>query len=256
MRKASPITETDIHGYVDGRLDDARRRAVADWLKAHQEDAARVADYRLLGERWREIYADVLREPVPRVLLEVLAPRSAWAGRLAWAAAASILVTLAAIGAWMLLEPDRPNTLAADMIARSALAHAVYAAERQHPVETGAGTNEELLGWLSQRLRMRVKAPNLEPMGLRLIGGRLLPGEKAPAAMLMYEGAEGQRVSLYWGPEFRQEHETVLRYAQVARGERVYYWLDEECGYAITSSDLPQPQLLRVALLAHGELEK
>jgi len=258
MTKPVPIAEADIHGYVDGQLDDARRRAVRDWLAAHPDDAARVAGFRALGERWREAYARVLQEPVPPELLDALKPqRVTRVRRLAWAAAASVVATLVALAAWTLVEPHHlPGSAAADMIERAAVAHATYAAELRHPVDTGAPSKEELLAWLSQRLRMKVEAPSLESVGFTFIGGRLLPGESAPAALLMYEGKHGQRVTLYWGPEFRQERETGLRFAHSGRGERVYYWLDDECGYAIASSDLGQRQLLRVALLAYAQLEK
>jgi anti-sigma factor RsiW len=246
MHKALPVTEADIQRYVDRRLEDERRAAVADWLLLHPEDAARVAGYRRLGERWREEFADVLREPVPRELLAIVAPRPRWTRRLAWAAAASLIVALLGLATWRVFDPyGPPDSVAADMIARSALAHADYSAQPQ-----------QSLAWLSQRLHMKVEAPDLEPLGLKLVGARLLPGARAPAAMLMYVGAEGQRVSLYWGPEFRQDHETGLRYLQVARGERVYYWLDKECGYAIVSGDLGKRQLLRVALIAYAHLEK
>ena len=255
MTRPAPVAEDEIHGYVDGQLDDARHLAVRDWLAAHPEDAARVADYRTLGERWREAYAPVLHEPVPAVLLAVLKSRRVVRPRV-WAAAAGIVVTLVALAAWLLVEPHHLPGAAAEMVERAAIAHAVYAAEVRHPVDSGAQTKEELLAWLSQRLRMKIEAPKLEAAGFSFIGGRLLPGESAPAAMLMYEGTDGQRVTLYWGPEFRQERETGLRYVHNANGARVYYWLDDECGYAIASSDLGQRQLRRVALLAYTQLEK
>jgi anti-sigma factor RsiW len=258
MTKPAPIAEAEIHGFVDGELDDARRLAVKDWLATHPDDAARVADYRALGERWREAYAPVLDEPVPAELLAALKrPRAPRWRQFAWAAAASVVATLIALAAWTLLEPHHlPGNAAAEMVERAAMAHATYAAEVHHPVDASARSKEELLAWLSQRLRMKVEAPKLDAAGFSFIGGRLLPGERAPAAMLMYEGADGRRVTLYWGPEFRQARESGLRYAQSAHGERVYYWLDDECGYALASSDVGEQQLQRLALLAHEQLEK
>ena len=42
-----PITETDLHAFVDGQLDVARRIEVEDYLAGHPEIAARVmADMR------------------------------------------------------------------------------------------------------------------------------------------------------------------------------------------------------------------
>ena len=125
MTKPAPIAEAEIHGYADGQLDDSRQLAVKDWLAAHPEDAARVADYRLLGQGWREAYAAVLREPVPGELLGALRPRRAAARRqFAWAAA-GVVATLVALAAWTLVEPHHlPGSAAAEMVERAAIARA------------------------------------------------------------------------------------------------------------------------------------
>src|SRR5215211_2424076 len=46
--------------------------------------------------------------------------------------------------------------------------------------------------------RLPITALNLSGEGLRLLGGRLLPSEAGPAALLMYEAADGSRASLYF----------------------------------------------------------
>src|SRR5947207_7475043 len=187
MTKPAPIAEAEIHGYVDGELDDSRQLAVKDWLAGHPDDAARVADYRLLGQRWREAYAGILHEPVPAELLAALRPARANPWRqFAWAAAAGVVATLVALAAWTLVEPHHlPGSAAAEMVERAAMAHAVYAAEVQHPVDAGPRSKEELLPWLSQRLRMKVEAPSLESACFILIGGRLLPSVNEHAYIIM-----------------------------------------------------------------------
>ena len=103
---------------------------------------------------------------------------------------------------------------------------------------------------------MDLEAPDLSGAGFTFVGGELLPGRTAAAAIVLYKGKAGQQLSLYWGPEFHQESETGLRYAGSGSGARVYYWLDDECGYAIASTDLSEKELLRVALMAYAQLEK
>jgi anti-sigma factor RsiW len=249
-----PVGEAELHAYVDNQLPDDRRAVVESWLAAHPEDAARVVAYRSLAEQWRAAYEPVLAEPMPRELAAVLLvrPRSRLPRRMAIAAGLAVL----GLGARALFQPEHvPSAAAAEMVRRAAIAHAVYAAEIEHPVETRAGANAQLLTWLSERLNVKVEAPDLGAAGLSFIGGRLLPGEKAAAALLMYEGPNGQRVTLYWGPEFKQAQETGLQFAR-RDPPRVYYWLDEECGYAVASADLSQHDLQRVARLAHDQLEK
>jgi len=249
-----PVGEAELHAYADGQLADKRRAGVEAWLAVHPEDAVRVAAYRQLGKLSRAAYAPVLAEPVPPALAAVLLARPP--SRLPRRAAIVAVFATVGLGAWVLFEPVHvPSAAAAELVRRAAIAHAVYAAEVQHPVEQQAGARTQLLAWLSERLNMKVEAPDLAAAGLSLMGGRLLPGEKAAAALLMYEGANGQRVTLYWGPEYRQAEETGLQFGR-RDAPRVYYWLDEECGYAVASADLSQQELARVARMAHDQLEK
>ena len=248
----TPIGEAQLQAYTDDRLADERHHAVEAWLAAHPDDAARITAYRNLAEQWRAAYAAVLDEPVPQELL----PRRKRRWRLPAAMAAGLVVV--ASGAWQLFEQAPhylPGNAATKMVRRAALAHAAYAPEVNHPVEAMGG-KDELLQWLSERLQMKVQAPSLEAAGLAFIGGRLLPGERAPAALLMYEGASGQRVTLYWAPEFRRERETGLVLARADNGTRLYYWLDDECAYAIASAELGDKELLRIAKIAYAQLEK
>jgi len=241
------LAEEDLHAYVDGWLGAAERASVDHWLGAHPDEARRVAAYRVLGERWRAAYAPVLHEPVPPLLLRASRPRRRHLARFSWAAATALLVAFAA-WRFSVEAPVAPIAL------RAAMAHAVYAADVQHPVE--AGGTAELLAWLSERLTMPVRAPDLRRAGYRFIGGRLLPGDKSAAALLMYEGQGGQRVTLYWAPEFRRPRDSGLLYASMEHGTRVYYWLDEECGYALASADVSQTELRDLARLAEEDLEK
>ena len=238
----TPIGEAELQAYTDNRLPGERRRVVEAWLASHPDDAARIAAYRMLGEQWRAAYAPVIARRKRR-----------W--RLPAAIAAGC--ALVALGAWQVSEHAPhylPGNPAVEMLRRASLAHAVYAPEVNHPVE--ARSRDELLQWLSERLQMKVQAPSLEAAGLAFIGGRLLPGERAPAALLMYEGANGQRVTLYWGPEFRRERETGLVHARADNGTRIYYWLDDGCAYAIASAELGEKELLRIAKMAYAQLEK
>ena len=62
----TPISETELQAYADGRLDEATRAAVEAWLASRPEEAERVADYRRMSEALRTAYDAVLGEPVLR----------------------------------------------------------------------------------------------------------------------------------------------------------------------------------------------
>ena len=42
----SPVSEEELHAYVDGELPIERREAIEAWLASHPDDSARVATWR------------------------------------------------------------------------------------------------------------------------------------------------------------------------------------------------------------------
>ena len=60
----SPVTEDELHAYVDGELPADRRGAVEAWLASHPEDAARVAQWRAQADAIRVRYSTVALEPI------------------------------------------------------------------------------------------------------------------------------------------------------------------------------------------------
>ena len=42
----SPVTEDELHAYIDGELPSDRKEAVVSWLAEHPEQAALVASWR------------------------------------------------------------------------------------------------------------------------------------------------------------------------------------------------------------------
>ena len=96
-----PVTEDELHAYVDGELPADRRAAVERWLADHPDDMARVAAWRAQAEAIRARYGAVASEPVPaRFDLDRLArPSRSWRAIAAAAAVAAFLV--GGIAGWM-----------------------------------------------------------------------------------------------------------------------------------------------------------
>src|SRR5688572_19909234 len=100
MDHEPPVTEEELHAYVDGELAADRRAAVERWLATHGDDAARVATWRAQADAIRARYGAAAGEPVPsRFDLAVLARSGRRWPRIA---AAAVLVALAtgAAGGW------------------------------------------------------------------------------------------------------------------------------------------------------------
>lgn len=253
---ALPITEADLHAYVDARLPESRRTEVERYLAAYPDEARRVSAYRAQNEQLRSAFAPVLDEAVPERLARTVQPRAA---RLWRVAAACALVALGGALGWELHGVLAPRESRISFAHDAALAHATYSPEVRHPVEVGADQESHLVAWLSKRLGASVRAPNLETAGYALMGGRLLPGEDGtagsatPTAQFMYQCKKGTRVTLYVRTNVQGHGETAFRYARDG-AVNVFYWIDRSFGYALSSADIGRDELLTVANVAYRQL--
>ena len=59
------ITETELHAFIDGQLDDVRAQHVANRLQADAELRTRTERYRADRERLHQVYAPLIEEPLP-----------------------------------------------------------------------------------------------------------------------------------------------------------------------------------------------
>lgn len=235
------VTESELHAYVDGLLDSARRLEVEAYLAANPSQAERLRAYALQNEKLHGLFDSTLEEPIP----EGLRPSSTRFPRNPARYAA--LLAAALIGGtfgWTLRATSSP-TIAQTMPQRAAMAHLVYAPEILHPVEVSAKEEAHLAQWLSKRLGGPVHAPQLRDLGFELVGGRLLPDQVGPAAQFMYQDGRGERLTLYVRNALSNNRETAFRYAQEGK-VGVFYWVDGPFGYALTG-EFERRQLLRIA---------
>ena len=199
-----PVTEDDLHGLVDLRLDAARQVEVEAYLVLHPEVATRVASYRGQRAALREALAPVAEEPLPPGMgighLVAARHRPLLAGWRA-AAAALLMLGLGGAGGWSLhgltapAIQERTQGIAA-LSQQAADSYVTYAADRERPVELRADSHAELVTWASDRLGRPVAPPDLSAAGYRLMGGRVIPTPQGPAAMFMFDNDRGTRLVL------------------------------------------------------------
>src|ERR1700722_16651723 len=63
-----PVTEDELHAYVDNELPAERRGDVEAWLATHPDDAERVRSWRTMADALHARYDSVADEPVPKRL--------------------------------------------------------------------------------------------------------------------------------------------------------------------------------------------
>lgn len=260
-----PITEADLHAYVDGLLPLARQAEIEAWLAARPEEAARVNAYRSQNLALRQLFDPVLDEAVPPgIRLPVRRPW--WNGPAARSAAAVLIALLGGVAGWTVRGGMAPQAVAGSGQARfaiagpatglarqAAIAHAVYSPEVRHPVEVGVEQEAHLVAWLSKRLGKPVHPPHLGKLGYDLIGGRLLPGQSGPVAQFMYQDVAGKRMTLYVSTEQGSAADTGFRFAQEGK-VGVFYWIDGDFGYALSAS-AGKGELAAIATAVHAQLE-
>lgn len=242
-----PITEAELHAYVDGALPEGDRAGIEAWLASHPEDAERLRAYAEQNTLLRSFYNPVLEEPVPAKLLAVR-PRAWWG----YAAAAGIFALGIGLGWFVRGVFITPQVVPVPLARQAAIAHVVYSPEVRHPVEVTADEEEHLVRWLSKRLGTALKAPKLAPLGYELVGGRLLSGPQGPVAHFMYQDARGQRLTLYVSRQRGEPRDTAFRFSQEERVS-VFYWVDGNFGYAL-SGEVRRDQLLKVADVVYKQL--
>ena len=259
-----PVTVSDelLSAWLDGELKGpehtAEHAAVEAWLREHPQDAARVRLWAADAEGLRARLAPMLDEPVPEGLRAVVSRRPFVAARWALAASAAGLLllggALGAGGLWQWQQRAASAPLVAQRssggwVQRAAAAHAVYVPEPRHAVEVKA-QEEHLARWLTRRIDVPVKLFDLRAQGFELVGGRLLPDGGGKSAQLMYQDAQGLRVTVYLR---KPEVGTPAAFRYERQGELgLFYWVESGAGYALVGA-LPKEQLLALAQAIYSQ---
>jgi anti-sigma factor RsiW len=247
-----PVTEDELHAYVDNELPAERRGDVEAWLSAHPDDAARVQSWREMADALHARYDAVVNEPVPRRLeLERL---SAQPRRWIYGAIAASLMAFVVGGGtgWIARGATASPSLVQNFTDDALDAHRLYVVDMRHPVEVPGDEKAHLQQWLTRRCGWVVRAPELEASGLKLVGGRLLPGPSGPASFLMYEGPSGERFTVYAAKATTDA--TQMRYTH-ERGNGALFWAERGVGYVVSGGN-DRERLTQVARLVYDQAEK
>lgn len=246
------IADELLSAWVDGELDGQpeQRARVEAWLREHAQDAARVRQWAADRDALRERLAPALDVAVPPRLRALVLGTSALPSRrwLRAAMAAGLLLGGGIVGALLGRHwPGGPGETAAvgsgGWVQRAVFAHSVYTPEPRHAVEVKA-QEEHLARWLTRRIDLPVKLFDLREFGFELVGGRLLPDGPGKSAQLMYQDAQGLRVTVYLR---KPDVPTDAAFRYERQGDSgMFYWVESGAGYALVGA-LPKEQLLALA---------
>src|SRR6059058_4682139 len=128
-----PVTEDELHAYIDNELPAERRGDVEAWLATHSEDAARVQSWRTMAEALHARYDSVIDEAVPKRLdIERLVrqPRKWIYGAIAATLAAFIIGGSAG---WLARGVAAGPSAFQNLTVHAIEAHRLYVVEVRHP---------------------------------------------------------------------------------------------------------------------------
>lgn len=255
--RMSPVSEDELHAFVDGELPADRREAVASWLAENPEQAAMVAAWRAQAESIRARYGAAADEPVPdrlkveNVMRLTQRSSSRWIAMAAAAVIAAFMV--GGTAGWFARGASAAAPTSFDILTADALkAYRLYVVEVRHPVEVPGSELAHMRQWLSKRVGYEQRIPDLQSIGLKLVGGRLLPGPTGAAAFYMYEGPSGERFTIYCAKTAVTQ--TALHYKQ---GNQVaaFYWVDDKVAYVV-SGPAEREKLEKVSKAIYEQVDK
>ena len=171
-------------------------------------------------------------------------------------AAAAALVAFVVGGAvgWLARGASAAAPTGFDTFTAEALdAYKLYVVEVRHPVEVPGSERAHLTQWLSKRLGYELRIPDLQSIGLKLVGGRLLPGPTGAAAFYMYEGPSGERFTIYCAKAGAPE--TALRYQAASDRIAAFYWVDDKVAYVV-SGPADRERLETVTKTVYEQVDK
>ncbi|MFJ4157554.1 anti-sigma factor family protein [Pseudomonas sp. NPDC089752] len=227
-------SEDELHAYVDDRLEPTRRAEVQVWLAANPHEAARIEAWRDDARRLRAALAGFGEQPgaVQLDLGQVQRRlRQRRQRRLASAAMLLLALGVGGLGGWQV----RQVTLAGNVLpmADAVQAHRLFAGSEALDIQASDPT--QLRNWLGRHFNRVGQLPDLTGYGFQPVGARLLSNEQGPAALLVFQDRNGQRISLF----LRSPGE---RYERMPQGHRVEgqlearYWSHGAYNFALVSA--------------------
>ncbi|MEO3431019.1 hypothetical protein AAFN88_19350 [Pelagibius sp. CAU 1746] len=273
------IPEEELQAYVDGELDGRRRAAIEAYLATNAAEAVRIAAYRA-----QNVAMHALFDPaqgggaVPPRITELArqldkelggAAKARRRGRLLRnrpaVAAAAVLLFCASAAGGLALHGSRWQGDPLVALARQAgggqagaaspLQLASSVPQTGAEAQAGAESALQVTAWLAALPgRAPARLPDLQALGFELAAERVIATNSGqPAAQLLYQNGEGQRVTLYMraGGKAGRTGFTVFREGASTR----YVWQDSHMAYSLVGK-MAQDRLLRIAEAVSRSLQQ
>ena len=232
MSERTPL-ELELHGYVDGALDDEGMAAVERYLEREPQAAATVRDYFLHKAQIRAHAQNATLTRPSRTIDELtnrlaqrLRPTRLWN-----LTRVAVIAALFAAG-WIGHSAYAPLTADPAYTDEAIHAHLLAATV---PVQL-TPPSPERIGDLFTRIGERQNVPDLSVLGLRPFAAQLVPTDEGFALQLTYRGDNGELLSYFVLHDTDGEDE-IAPHAVERNGITLVYWQHSHTQYAVAGPD-------------------
>ncbi|MEQ8319759.1 MAG: hypothetical protein RH946_05805 [Rhodospirillales bacterium] len=210
---ASNEIDLELMAYIDGLLNEAplRKRAVERRIADDPALAELVRTIRAQNNALRDAYAGMLLDaPVPERLTRALeTPDRLPASLFPKLAAVAAIVILAAGGGWYAGYDTSADD---ERIATQFLEQSYQRFVETESLSVGdaASVSTDMpVNWLSNRLSLRLQAPDLQSKGYAIVGQETVKVGDVQMVRLVYAAANGETFSLFLRPRWESGHREV-----------------------------------------------
>ncbi|MCW8308728.1 MULTISPECIES: anti-sigma factor family protein [Acidiphilium] len=241
-----PITEDDLHAYVDDRLAADRRRQVDGYLAQNPRQEERVRAWQAQRDWVHARFDPVAAEPLPPQLtlshlLTGQATRASFWSTANWRSAAGFLVALGigAASGWYghgsarISVPTLPVGIAALKLETKA-AYQVFAPGRIPDQTNNALGNNGISKSLSSAVGFAVTVPDLAGSGYGIIGATILATTHGPAAVLIYRRHKTRLVVLIRKMDVPSRAGRMIE-SHIGQNN-LFTWINNGIGFGVTSN--------------------
>ncbi|MDD2704173.1 MAG: anti-sigma factor [Acidocella sp.] len=229
-RSDGPVTEAELHAYVDEQLALERRQIVEAWLARHPAEAERVSGWRMDRERLREAWALEEEDAIPLALTLSFLPHAR--RPFAFARMAAFLILALLTGGAIGWQAHRLPAGVAAVAQESMLADRTFT---QATVPAGMTADPaHIATWVSKALNYPVFPPDLSKAGYSLKGAYLVATAHGPACVFLYDSSRAPRLSVFVRPMHGVDMEAPMRPLPTDTMARSgYVWADHGLGVAV-----------------------
>jgi anti-sigma factor RsiW len=244
---SDPISEQEVHAYIDGELPPERAAAVEAAMDADPALAARIRDFRADKQALFTAYASLTLAPIPPSLQR--AARNGPARRLPRRPVRYLVFAAAVALAACLVLIVLPRTPGGTPVDQAMAARDNGRAPSRELIGNDGATVAAANQAMSDMLGNAMRVPDLTRAGFALVSTEIYGTSQSDAVQLRYQDADRRLFTVYLRPSAGPDAFEVTQRGPV----RICVWQNADLTAVMTGA-MPTPELFRLASMTYASL--